>query len=146
MITINCDGACEPVNPGGVPAWGFVVYHDGRWIHEAHGIYSHAGTSNQAEYAALLEALKFLAGCGMTREKVQVLTDSRLLVNQMTGWWGVWSDNLIGLYNDVKVVEREFRRVSYRWIPRQDNEYADMLSRMSYAEVDTGSGWSPQTS
>ena len=134
MITIFCDGACEPKNPGGVPAWGFVIYHDGRWIGEDCGIWGKGETNNIAEYAGLIEAFKYLVDNGLTRERVKVLSDSRLLINQLTGFWGINADHLFELWGQAKDLERKFPKVLYAWIPREQNEYADALSRQAYGE------------
>ena len=136
MITVYCDGACEPINPGGVPAWGYVVYADDCWTHEANGIRNvPEGTNNIAEYAAVIEALGYLAGMGLTRDLVEIRTDSRLIVNQCNGYWGVHTDHLELLLNEVRDLERRFMRVRYCWIPREQNELADLLSKAAYAEV-----------
>ncbi|MFA5862593.1 MAG: DUF3378 domain-containing protein, partial [Candidatus Thermoplasmatota archaeon] len=50
---INFDGLCDPVNPGGVATFGFVVRHHGRIVHEGHGLASPprpTSTNNVAEY------------------------------------------------------------------------------------------------
>lgn len=132
MIKVFCDGACEPKNPGGVPAFGYVVYHDGAWIHEESGVYSETGTSNIAEYAAVIAALAYLSGAGLTREHVVIQTDSRLIANQMAGRWMVKSPHLRILYRQAKDLERNFKKVTYGWISRRENGYADMLSRAAY--------------
>jgi ribonuclease HI len=132
MIEVYTDGACEPRNPGGIPAFGFVVYHEGVLIHEESGAYNEPGTSNIAEYAGIIAALAYLAGAGLTGERVEIKSDSQLVINQLSGYWAVRSNNLKPLYWQVKELERLFLKVSYRWIPRQQNEYADMLSKAVY--------------
>ena len=133
MITVNFDGACEPGNPGGVAAWGFVAYKDGEWLHEGSGIYSHAGTSNEAEFSAVLEALRYLADNGLT-DLVTISGDSRLVINVLTGYWNLKAKNLLPLFWDIREIESQFMRVIYRWIPRDENELADHISREPYRE------------
>ncbi|PSN87389.1 hypothetical protein B9Q03_10645 [Candidatus Marsarchaeota G2 archaeon OSP_D] len=37
-IIVYFDGACEPVNPGGVGSWGFVVFFRDKIIHFGYGV------------------------------------------------------------------------------------------------------------
>jgi ribonuclease HI len=64
-LLINCDGLCEPRNPGGWACWAFVVHKaiDDEFIHDDRGCIG-AGdgmTNNLAEYTAVLEALRWVA-------------------------------------------------------------------------------------
>ena len=113
-------------------SWGYVIYHEGRWIAEDCGIGGDNGTNNVAEYLAVIEALRYLAGCGLTRERVKIHSDSQLLINQITGYREIYSPHLELLYNEIKELERRFTRVGYQWLPREQNEHADLLSKLAY--------------
>ena len=73
--TIFFDGACEPVNPGGVATWGFVVYKDNNLIHADCGIagtpFSINSTNNFAEYTALIKALEYCLKKDIEREGIE---------------------------------------------------------------------------
>ena len=88
-LVLNFDGLCEPKNPGGVAAWGYLVRRDGRVVHEASGLAAPPGpgaTNNVAEYAALIEGLRWLAANHQDADIV-VRGDSKLIVSQASGRW-----------------------------------------------------------
>jgi len=136
MITIYIDGLCEPVNPGGVATYSFVVFRNGEKIYqEARVVGSGEGMSNNvAEYAALVSALKWLAKKGWQDEEIKFFSDSQLLVNQMSGLWECHG----GYYEKTRLEALEllndFPRVEFKWIPREENAIADELSRRAYEE------------
>ena len=132
MIRVEFDGACEPKNPGGIATWGFVVYKDREWIHEDSGIYSYCGTGNEAELSAVLEALRYLADHGLKSDRIAVHGDSKLVINCCNGDWKLRAKNLIPLLWQIRELEREFPEVGYYWWPREENELADLLSRVPY--------------
>jgi ribonuclease HI len=128
------DGACEPRNPGGHGTWGFVVetsditVEQRGYIGEGDGV-----TNNVAEYTALIEALKY------TRDRVHATTvhvhgDSQLAIRQMTGEYNVNSARLRPLWQAARRVAEEFDSVRYQWVPREQNERADRLSKREYEE------------
>jgi len=88
-------------------------------------------TSNYAEYTALAEALKRLKTLGIEGD-VLVRSDSRLLVGQMSEGWKVKGGMYIGKLKEARDLIREFGSISFEWIPREQNEEADMLTRIAY--------------
>jgi len=58
-------------------------------------------TSNEAEWAALCRGLLALKEHGITGQVV-IVGDSRLVLNQFTGQWQVWADNLRPLYQEAR--------------------------------------------
>jgi len=134
VIELYFDGACEPRNPGGIATWGFVAFKDGKYLHEASGVYSHKSTNNEAEFCAALEALKYLVDQGLKYDKIIMRGDSQLVVNVLNGDWNLKAENLVPLYRDIRAIERSLPQVKYTWIPREDNEYADDLSRKEYEQ------------
>lgn len=134
-ITVFIDGLCQPVNPGGIATYGFVVYEDGVKIHEeAKFVGKGEGFSNNvAEYSALLAALTWLIQHQITK-KVEVRSDSRLLVNQMNGDWKVRKGLYKKVLEKIKPLLGKFEYIRFRWIPREENVEADLLSRKAYEE------------
>jgi len=46
----------EPINPGGVACYGYVIYRDGVKLDEGYGVVDHPNPSNNvAEYAACIK-------------------------------------------------------------------------------------------
>ena len=132
---VHVDGLCEPVNPGGTATYGYIIRNDaGRDIARKSGVVGKGPemSNNVAEYAALCEALRFLISEKMTRLPIEIRSDSRLLVNQMKGEWKFHKGLYAQEFTDAKALVTEFDRVKFKWIPREENEEADALSREAY--------------
>jgi len=86
------------------------------------------GTNNEAEYKAIVAALKQasnLAGCG--EAVVQTYLDSKLVVEQLSGNWKIKEARLALLAMEAKKLEKNFAKVIYKHIPREKNSLADSL-------------------
>jgi len=132
MIRVWVDGLCEPVNPGGVACWGLVI----RGKQKVMGcgvVGSGPGVSNNvAEYAALVKALETLVAMRWTDDEIVVYSDSQLLVNQMSGRWQARGGMYYAKYLEAKELVKQFSQIRFEWIPREQNEEADALSRKAY--------------
>lgn len=130
---IFCDGACEPVNPGGTAAYGWVIYWQGKRARDGCGVVCSGpeATNNVAEYQAVIKALEYLRSKDFTG-KISVCSDSRLIINQLSGLWNVSSPHLKKLWKQTKDLAAQFEHVSYYWIPREQNTEADAMSRRAY--------------
>ena len=146
MIVVYIDGLCEPVNPGGVACWGFCIYKDGEKVFSGKGVIGEGfGMSNNlAEYTALVEALKELINRGWQNKEITVRSDSRLLVNQMTGWWSVHGGLYYPAYAEAVKLAQKFSKIFFVWVPREKNEEADALSREAYEEYCKTKGIKPK--
>jgi ribonuclease HI len=129
-LTVCFDGASRG-NPGKA-AIGIVVVQNGvpvREIGEAIG----EATNNVAEYRALLRGLEEAAALGARR--VQILSDSELVVRQLSGRYRVRSPALAALHRDALTRMRRFDRVSIRHVPRAENRGADALANRALDEL-----------
>ncbi len=92
-------------------------------------------SNNVAEYAALCEVLRVLLRDGRKDEPVEVRSDSRLLVNQMSGNWkfrkGIYAEK----YREAVGLTTQFTELSFKWVPREENEEADALTREAYSKA-----------
>ena len=84
------------------------------------------GTSNQAEYYALIAGMMLAKKLGI--KELTVKGDSELVIKQMRGEYRVRDPILRKLYEKAKELERAFKKVSYEWIPREENKEADRLA------------------
>lgn len=75
------------------------------------------GTNNQAEYMAILNALKWCLDNGLKR--VHILTDSRLAVKQVRGEWRTRDSALKNLVEKVRKYEREFETFTIEFVPNK---------------------------
>lgn len=135
-IIVYFDGLCEPVNPGGVAAYGFVVYKGNEKIYEegeviGAGFWGDDVSNNVAEYTALIKALEWLLENGYT-EKVIVKGDSQLVIRQVTGRYAVRAKRITPLYQRVMELIEGFKDISFEWVSREENEEADKLSRKAF--------------
>jgi ribonuclease HI len=133
------DGACAPVNPGGIATFGWcLVDPDGRVIAFDAGEVCRgpAATNNIAEWHALLRALRFLADQGW-KGRLQIHGDSQLVVNQLTGHWRCHKESLRRCRAAcLELLEGMDWRAD--WVPREENGEADALARQV---VPGSAGW-----
>ncbi len=124
-VRVEADGGSRG-NPG--PAgYGAVVYADDHVTvlaerKEAIG----TATNNVAEYRGLTAGLAAAAEAGATH--VAVRMDSKLVVEQMSGRWKVKHPDLAALHAQARELAAGFAEVTYTWIPREQNGYADRLA------------------
>ena len=84
-------------------------------------------TVNEAEYSALICGLYNARRMGAT--EVEVYSDSQLIVNQMKGAWMCRSGPLQAFKTEAEVAVAEFDTVEFNWIPRDQNQLADSMTR-----------------
>ena len=111
-------------NPGPA-AYGYVLEADDGTLLAAHGERIGVATNNVAEYRALIAGLEKAVELGL--DEVGVVSDSELLVKQMTGEYRVKNEALKKLNDEAERVARRIGEVSYRAVRREHNELADRL-------------------
>jgi ribonuclease HI len=132
MITVYFDGLCYPKNPCGVAAYGYLVYRDGALIHRGFRAVGEGKgmTNNVAEYEGLMAAAQWLNDEGI-REKIVIKGDSQLVIKQMKGEWKISSATSKKYVPEIRKLLAG-KDVSFSWVPREENEEADKLSRVAY--------------
>ena len=144
-VIVEADGGSRG-NPG--PAgYGSVVWTADRStvLAESKQAIGHA-TNNVAEYRGLIAGLEEAAK--LNAAEVAVAMDSKLVVEQMSGRWKVKHPDLAELNARARALASRFERVSYTWIPRAENSYADRLANEAMdaaAEEQAQSGNSAMT-
>ncbi|QQG49122.1 MAG: ribonuclease HI family protein [archaeon] len=129
-VVVYVDGLSQPSNPG-TGTYGFVIYEGTKRLAEGEGLAGYDVTSNFAEYAALVEALKKLKELRVGGD-VLVRSDSKLLVGQMSEGWKVKGGVYVEKLKEAKDLSRDFGSIDFEWIPREDNAEADLLTRSAY--------------
>ncbi|MCK4388080.1 MAG: ribonuclease HI family protein [Dehalococcoidia bacterium] len=132
-LQVWIDGACEPVNPGGIASYGVVVKSEGVTVFADSAIVgSGPGMSNNvAEYSGLIAFLEWYIEHA-DNSKATVHSDSSLLINQMTGYWRARRGLYLSYYKRALEIihQNNLRdRIEYRWVPRERNQEADKLSK-----------------
>jgi probable phosphoglycerate mutase len=120
---LSTDGGARG-NPGPA-AYGYVLEAEDGTVLAAHGERIGVATNNVAEYRALVAGLEKALELGV--DEVEVISDSELLVKQMTGEYRIKNDALKELAADVARLARRLRDVSYEAVRREHNELADRL-------------------
>lgn len=136
MIEVYFDGLCQPINPGGISCYAFIVKSDGGIIHSDYGVaakpFSEESTNNVAEYTALAKALQWLLANNFNSKKVEIKSDSQLVVNQLTGDYKVKARRILPLFKQVLFLKTKFQDIQIIWIPRDKNREADRLTNKAY--------------
>jgi probable phosphoglycerate mutase len=120
---LHTDGGARG-NPGPA-AYGFVLVGEDGAVLAAKGEAIGVATNNVAEYRALLAGLERARELGVT--ELEVVSDSELLVHQMTGRYRVKNRGLVPLSLEAARLAREIGSVRYRAVRREDNADADRL-------------------
>jgi ribonuclease HI len=111
-------------NPGPA-AYGFVLEAEDGTVLDARGEAIGVATNNVAEYTALLAGLRRAAELDV--DEVEVVSDSELMVKQMTGVYRVKNEALRDMSLEAARLARQLPRVTYRHVRREHNELADRL-------------------
>lgn len=120
--TIHIDGGARG-NPGPA-AYAVVLARPGRPAVEEAGTIGTA-TNNVAEYTALVNALHLATELGL--KKLDVFSDSELLVKQMAGEYRVKHPDLQPLYQEATELRKGFEAVRITHVRRELNKRADAL-------------------
>ncbi|BCX16053.1 MAG: ribonuclease H [Candidatus Parcubacteria bacterium] len=124
-IVIYTDGGSRG-NPG--PSALGVYFKD---FEKKYSFYLGEGTNNQAEYKAIIFALKKakqLIGKEKAKKTlVEIRADSQLVVNQLNGVFKLKEKELWPLFIEIWNLKQDFLGVEFKFVPRQENKVADFL-------------------
>ena len=127
-MSIHIDGASRG-NPG-YSGIGIVITKNNNKIAE-YKEFIGMKTNNQAEYIALKKALEIASSID---DEITVLSDSELVINQRTNHYKIRNKQLKVLFREITNLEKNFRTVVYRHIPREINRDADLLANQAIDE------------
>jgi ribonuclease HI len=120
---LSTDGGARG-NPGPA-AYGYVLEAEDGTVLEARGETIGVATNNVAEYRALVAGLEKAAELGV--DELEVVSDSELLVRQMTGEYKVKNEALQELNAEAAAIARRVGKVRYTSVRREHNQLADAL-------------------
>jgi len=129
-IFIYIDGASRG-NPGEA---GFGIHVSDPSGVERAALYGYLGraSNNVAEYQALIHALRWALDKGERR--VQVFSDSELVVRQIEGRYKVKHPDMIPLHREASSLLRKFDSASVSHVRREENKEADRLANQALDE------------
>lgn len=141
MVKIYFDGACEPINPGGIASYGLVIFDGKKRIYEEGKLFypkkgkERETSNNVAEYSGFLSALKYCIDHKLNKKKIVVYGDSNLVIQQMFGTWNMKKGFYIPIALEAQRLLKHFSSISGQWIPREKNGIADELSKKGLKEI-----------
>jgi len=121
FATIYTDGGSRG-NPGPSGIGYYIVGPDGREIRRG-GEFLGMSNSRLAEYYGLKEGLEQALELGLRR--VNFMSDSLMMVNQMNGVYQVKNMDLMQVYSDVLGLLSKLESYSFTHVPREQNKEAD---------------------
>jgi prepilin-type processing-associated H-X9-DG protein len=92
-------------------------------------------TSSEAEYAGLILGMELALKAEAVLAEIRL--DSEVVVNQMAGYYAVNSPRLKTLHWQACDLARQFARIIYVHVPREENALADALA----TEASAGREW-----
>ena len=128
-IIVFTDGGSRG-NPGPA-AVGFVIKDASENLIKSHGETIGEATNNEAEYRAVVSALKkikALLGKKKCKElSVEVNMDSELVQKQLTGKYKIENKKLAPFFLEIWNLKLDFGGVSFQHLPRERNKEADRM-------------------
>jgi probable phosphoglycerate mutase len=141
LLVVEADGGSRG-NPG--PAgYGALVRSEGVIVAER-GESIGTATNNVAEYRGLIAGLEAALELDPSAE-VEVRMDSKLVVEQMSGRWKIKHPDMRPLAIEAQALARQFPRISYQWVPREQNKDADRLANEAMDRAAMTSGGPTRT-
>jgi ribonuclease HI len=131
VVTVYTDGSIS-LKHGGAAA--IVMSEAGSVVQLANRVLPPM-TSTEAEYAGLILGLELAQVAGAL--VVELRMDSEVVVNQMAGRYAVNSPRLKKLHWEACDLARQFTKIGYMHIPREQNGVADALAN----EASSGITW-----
>lgn len=128
-VIIYTDGGSRG-NPG-EGAIGIVFSDEKEQVIKSYGEKIGFCTNNEAEYKALIFALKkaklFFGKDKIKSYDIEVRSDSELLINQMNGKYKIQDEKISKLFLEVWNLRVELPKIKFISIPREQNKLADKL-------------------
>ncbi len=126
-LRVFCDGGARG-NPGPAASAFVATDENGALIHQQ-GFYLGVTTNNQAEYQAVIEALRWLSTTNHELLTINFYLDSQLVVNQIKGLFKIKEPGLKIKNLEIKELIKNYKLQikNYWYVPREQNAAADFL-------------------
>ena len=111
----------------GIAGLGIVVRNASGHVLTWRCLQAPARTSNEAEYQAVIAGLRLVLH-SYPGLPVRCLSDSRIVVEQITGQSAVRAATLRPLHTQAMDLVRQFDQLTFRFLPRELNRLADALA------------------
>lgn len=119
-------------NPWQSWLWVYITDETGKEVDQIYK-YVWIKTNNEAEYMAMLLGVERCYQLGAT--EIEAFADSKLVIEQLSGRWKIKKEALQLLNTQIKdVIQTKKWKVTFTWIPREENKMADRLSNVAMDE------------
>lgn len=122
-LVIYTDGGARG-NPGPA-AIGIVIYDSRGKLLKKFAKYLGERTNNEAEYEAVIQGLLFARN--LKTQIAEFKLDSELIARQLNYIYRVREKRMLEFVLRIRNLETNFKKVSYRYVPREKNAVADRL-------------------
>jgi len=126
FITFSDGGARGNPGPAGI---GALIYDEEKKVIAELSKYLGVATNNQAEYRALIMVLEKAFSLG--GEEIVCYLDSELVVKQLNREYKIKNKDLAPLFLNVYNLSLQFKKISFKHIPREQNKEADALANLA---------------
>ncbi|GAB3273931.1 hypothetical protein GCM10027562_44200 [Arthrobacter pigmenti] len=140
LLIVETDGGSRG-NPGHAGYGALVRDPDTGRVLAEKAEYLGVVSNNVAEYSGLVAGLQ-LALEQNPDARIHVKMDSKLVVEQMCGRWKIKHEDMRKLATKARSIV-DPQRVTYEWIPREENQDADRLSNEAMDAGEAGVQWVP---
>ena len=123
MLTVHIDGSSKG-NPG--PSGIGIVIFRNNLLMLNYGEFIGFHTNLLSEYLALKRALQFAL---LIDKEIKIHTDSMTIVQQRKSKERIRKKELKILFREINNLEKKFKEISYKYIPREKNKAADLVAK-----------------
>ena len=131
-LVIEADGGSRG-NPGTAGSGAVVIDQTTGMVIREIARFIGIASNNVAEYVALIAGLEAALDIDSNAD-IEVRMDSKLVIEQMSGRWKIKHPDMIQLGMQVQDLVRG-KKVSWQWIPREQNFRADALANKAMDEL-----------
>ncbi|CAH0347402.1 ribonuclease H family protein [Bacillus sp. CECT 9360] len=129
-VTVYFDGGYQKED--GLTGIGVVIYYtqgNQNWRIRMNAVLRELDSNNEAEYAAMFEAIRQLQELGVHHQSCIFRGDSQVVLNQLSGEWPCFEENLNRWLDRIeqKIGALGIKPI-YEPIPRKENSEADKLA------------------
>lgn len=129
-ITIYTDAASRG-NPG-KSAYAY-IFLENKSVFFSFSKYLGKKTNNEAEYEAVINALKEAANQGF--KKIKLYSDSELVIRQIKREYKIKMPHLRKMVDEVRILENYFEKISFNNVSRE-NEFIQLCDKMCNVVLD----------
>lgn len=137
MVEAWFDGSFRNYDGNHVMGIGGVVKRNGKEIFYFSETIKEQGSSNTAEYLALIRVLEFLIEHKF-EEPILIRGDSKLVINQINGYWDIKNGTYVVAAFKAAELFKKLKNVKIKWTSRKNNIDSDKLSKYERDKMVTG--------